>query len=255
MTKIQKAQFEYKDHLQLDKILNAQFPLSDHPEEYFFIIIHQAYELWFKTLLLDLERVVARLQKDELPEAIWLMRRASRIMEVADKQLDVLTMMTPADFQEFRSYLGDASGLQSRQFRKLEVMGGLCETLGDDYARRVEAQWPGLRDEVEMTLHQALMGALSRHGLSLLQIYQNRWQHFELFSLCEACIEFDAKVLTWRHNHIKMVERMIGTRAKGTGGTYGTRYLTATTNYRFFPELWEVRNQLTETAGGHVYSG
>ena len=254
MTDMQKAQFDYQDHLNLDKILNAQFPLSDHPEEYFFIIIHQAFELWFKTLLLDLQRVVARLEQDELPEAIWLMRRASRIMEVADKQLDVLTMMTPADFHEFRPDLKDASGLQSRQFRLIEIMGGLCETAGEAYVKRLDSQWPGLRAEVTLTLRGAVLGTLERHGLSLFEIYQQRWQHFELFSLCEACLEFDAKVLTWRQNHILMVERMIGARARGTGGTHGTRYLTATTVYRFFPELWEVRNELTEASGGHVYS-
>lgn len=256
MTDMQQAQFEYKDHLHLEKILNAQFPLSNHPEEYFFIIIHQAYELWFKTLIIDLERVVAHLQaeRDELAQAIWLMRRASRIMDVADKQLEVLVMMTPADFQAFRSELGDASGLQSRQFRKVEVLGGLCETAGEDYARRVEAQWPGLQAEVEVTLHRALLDTIERHGVSVYDIYQQPWQHFDLFSLCEACVEFDAKVLIWRQNHIKMVERMIGSRAKGTGGTYGTRYLTNTTTYRFFPELWEVRNELTESSGGHVYS-
>ena len=253
MAEMQKAQFDYKDHLQLDTILNAQIPLSTHPEEYLFIIIHQIYELWFKTLLLDLERVVVHLEDDELPQAIWLLRRAGRIMEVADKQLDVLTMLTPGDFQEFRSDLKDASGLQSRQFRKVEVLGGLCETAGEDYAKRVEAQWPGLRAEVETTLHQALMAALDRHGIGLLEIYRQHWRHFDLFSLCEACLEFDAKVTTWRQNHVKMVERMIGTRAKGTGGTYGTRYLTATTVYRFFPELWEVRNELTKDAGGYVY--
>lgn len=254
MTDMQKAQFDYQDHLNLDKILNAQFPLSDHSEEYFFIIIHQAFELWFKTLLLDLARVVARLEQDELPEAIWLLCRASRIMEVADKQLDVLTMMTPGDFQEFRPYLKDASGLQSRQFRLIEVMGGLCETAGEEYVKRLDSQWPGLRAEVTMTLHGAVSGTLARHGVDLLEIYRQRWQHFDLFSLCEACIEFDAKVLTWRQNHVRMVERMIGTRARGTGGTYGTRYLNATTVYRFFPELWEARNELTEASGGHIYS-
>jgi len=255
MTDMQKSQFEYKDHLQLDKILEAQVPLSNHPEEYFFIIVHQAYELWFKTLILDLERVIARLEKNELPEAIWLMRRAGRIIDVAEKQLEVLTMLTPGDFHEFRPHLKEASGLQSRQFRKIELLGGLYETAGEDYAKRIDTHWPGLRAEVKITLHQALLGVLDRRGVSLLDIYQQRWQHFELFSLCEACVEFDAKVITWRQNHVRMVERMIGSRARGTGGTYGARYLLATTTHRFFPELWEVRNELTEAGGGYVYKG
>ncbi|MBI1879636.1 MAG: hypothetical protein HYR94_15685 [Chloroflexi bacterium] len=252
MADMYQEQVNYQDHLQLDKILNAQDRLSTHPEEYLFIIIHQIYELWFKTLLIDLERVVAHLENDELAQAIWLLRRAGRIMEVADKQLDVLTMLTPGDFQEFRPSLKESSGLQSRQFRKLEVLGGLCETAGENYARRVEAQWPGLQAEVKTTLHQALMALLDRYGVSLAEIYQKRWQHYNLFSLCEGCIEFDSKFVTWRQNHVKMVERMIGGRARGTGGA-GVPYLTHTTVYRFFPELWEARNALTEGAGGYVY--
>jgi tryptophan 2,3-dioxygenase len=184
-----------------------------------------------------------------------LLRRAGRIMDVADKQLDVLVMMPPAEFHAFRTKLGEASGLQSRQFRKIEVLGGLGETAGEEYAKRVEAQWPGLQAEVDMTLHRALLETVERHQVTVFDIYRNHWQHFTLFSLAEASIELDAKVLIWRQNHIKMVERMIGQRARGTGGTYGTRYLTNTTHYHFFPELWEVRNTLTAAGGGHVYSG
>jgi tryptophan 2,3-dioxygenase len=134
----------------------------------------------------------------------------------------------------------------------LEVLGGLCETAGEGYARRVEAQWPGLRAEVKITLHQALLGLLDRCGFGLVEIYQRRWEHFDLFTLCEACIEFDSKFVTWRENHVKMVQRMIGGRAKGTGGS-GVPYLAHTTAYRFFPELWEARNALTGEAGGYVY--
>ena len=46
----------YPDYLQLDKILNAQAPESDKHgvqahDEMLFIVIHQAYELWFKQIL------------------------------------------------------------------------------------------------------------------------------------------------------------------------------------------------------------
>jgi len=252
MTDTRQTQINYQDHLQLDQILSAQIRLSTHPEEYLFIIIHQIYELWFKTLLLDLERVVDHLERDELPPAIWLLRRAGRILEVADKQLDVLTMLTPGDFQEFRPSLKESSGLQSRQFRKLELLGGLGETAGEDYAQRVEHQWPGLQAEIKLTVHQALTRLINRSGVNWVKIYQERWQYSDLFSLGEACIEFDAKFATWRQNHIKMVERMIGGRARGTGGA-GVPYLNSTTHYRFFPELWEARNELTAGAGGHVY--
>lgn len=253
MTDLHDAQFNYQDHLQLDRLLNAQKPISAYPEEHFFIIVHQAYELWFKQLLFDLRRVIDDLENERVPQAIWLLRRSNRVLDLLHKQLDVLTMMSAADFLEFRSELKEASGLQSRQFRELEVLGGLCDTAGEDYARRLDAMWPGLRESIDRTLHQVLLQTIERCGVSLVDIYQQRWQHFEWFSLCEACIEFDARLLGWRSAHIKMVERMIGTRARGTGGTYGTRYLTSTTAHRLFPELWEVRNQMTELSGGFVY--
>lgn len=242
--------FNYIEHLQLDTLLNAQKFVSDHPEESVFVIMHQTYELWFRQVIHDFERVVALLEAGSLGQATWLLQRAGRIFHSLDTQLGVLEMMSAADFQEFRPFLKQSSGLQSRQFRKVEVLGGLCETVGESYEKRVRAQWPDLVDEVPTTLHGAFIGVIERQELSLLEIYQRRWEQFELFALAEACLELDRQLLTWRSNHVRMVERMIGDRAIGTGGTQGSRYLGSTTRYRFFPELWDVRNALTETSGG-----
>jgi len=245
-------QFNYIDHLQLEKLLSAQRCISPHPEENVFIIMHQSYELWFLQVIHDLNRIIAMLDNDEISQATWLLQRMARIFQALDTQLGILEMMTAADFQEFRPYLKQSSGLQSRQFRKIEVMGGLCETEGADYEARVRAQWPDLIDEVPKTLHAAFIDAIERKPLTLVEIYQRRWERFDLFSLCEACLELDRQLLTWRSNHVRMVERMIGDRAIGTGGTRGSRYLAATTRYRFFPELWDVRNALTEASGGQT---
>ena len=141
-----------------------------------------------------------------------------RILEVADKQLCVLEMLPFADFQEFRPYLESSSGLQSRQFREFEVRAGLCETAGERYIGWVEKLWPGLSTAYPNTLHGAFIQAIERSTLSLLDIYTGRWEHFQLFALCEACLEMDRWMTTWRQNHIKMVSRMIGGRSAGTGG-------------------------------------
>ena len=133
-------------------------------------------------------------------------------------------------------------------------MGGLCETVGEAYEARVRAQWPGLVEEVPTTLHAAFVKLIERQPRSLIEIYQKRWKQFDLFALSEACLELDRQILTWRSNHVRMVERMIGDRAIGTGGTEGSRYLSSTTRYRFFPELWDVRNSLTEASGGRTSS-
>jgi len=198
----------------------------------------------------DLERIIAMLESDDIGQATWLLQRLGRIFQTLDTQLGILEMMSATDFQEFRPYLKQSSGLQSRQFRKIEVMGGLCETEGVAYEKRVRAQWPGLVEEVPTTLHRAFLKLIERQPLSLVEVYQQRWKQFDVFALSEACLELDRQMLTWRSDHVRMVERMIGDRAIGTGGTEGSRYLTSTTRYRFFPELWEVRNALTEASGG-----
>ena len=247
-------QINYVEHLQLEKLLTAQKFISPHPEESVFVIMHQSYELWFRQVIHDVERVIAMLESDDIAQATWLLQRLGRIFQTLDTQLGILEMMSAADFQEFRPYLKQSSGLQSRQFRKIEVMGGLCETVGEAYEARVRAQWPGLVEEVPTTLHAAFVKLIERQPRSLIEIYQKRWEQFDLFALSEACLELDRQILTWRSNHVRMVERMIGDRAIGTGGTEGSRYLSSTTRYRFFPELWDVRNALTEASGGRTSS-
>lgn len=248
MSKFEQEQFNYTGHLQLDTLLNSQNPISPHPEEMLFIIIHQVYELWFKQLIYDSSRVIDHLEADELAQATWLLQRMQRILQVADTQLGVLEMLSCADFLEIRPFLAQASGLQSRQFRTFEVMGGLCETAGEDFKQWAETLWPGISSEHPKTLHQAFINVIDRSGMSLSDIYNSRWQEFLLFSLCEACFEVDRWMTTWRQNHIKMVSRMIGGETQGTGGTFVTKYLEPTTAYRFFPELWQVRHHLATAA-------
>ncbi|MFT5194836.1 MAG: tryptophan 2,3-dioxygenase [Cellvibrionaceae bacterium] len=254
MTQFQEDQFNYTEHIQTNTLLNNQKLVSSHPEEMLFVIIHQVYELWFKQLIHDSGRTIAHLQKDELAQATWLVQRMGRILRVADTQLGVLEMLTFADFQEFRPFLEKSSGLQSRQFRDFEVLGGLAETAGEHYVTWAETLWPGIVASHPNTLHSTFVAAIGRSGTPLIDIYRNRWDQFQLFSLCEACLEMDRLMTTWRHNHIQMVKRMIGGQAQGTGGTFVEKYLEPTTKYKFFPELWDVRHEMTAASGGVVVS-
>jgi tryptophan 2,3-dioxygenase len=126
----------YSDYLQLDKILNAQFPESDKQQpahdEMLFIVIHQAYELWFKQLLYEVNSVNAIMQKSSLndnsPELQTVVHRLSRcvtILKVLVHQIDIMETMTPMDFLDFRDMLRPASGFQSVQFKVLEASLGL----------------------------------------------------------------------------------------------------------------------------------
>lgn len=127
----------YGDYLQLEKILNAQHPESDKHnvpahDEMLFIIIHQAYELWFKQILHEVDSAITLLKKpalnDNSPELQTIVHRLSRtvtILKVLVQQIDIMETMTPMDFLDFRDMLRPASGFQSWQFKALEAKLGL----------------------------------------------------------------------------------------------------------------------------------
>lgn len=127
----------YHDYLQLDKILNAQLPESDKQQlpahdEMLFIVIHQAYELWFKQLHYEVDSVQAIMNKpslnDNSPELQRVVHRLSRcvsILRLLVHQIDIMETMTPMDFLDFRDMLRPASGFQSWQFKQLEAKLGL----------------------------------------------------------------------------------------------------------------------------------
>jgi tryptophan 2,3-dioxygenase len=121
----------YSDYLQLDKILNAQTCLSEKAhDEMLFIIVHQAYELWFKQIKHELESVIQTFDKNfviekEVGIAVSRLNRIAEILKLLIAQFQVLETMTPLDFLDFRNNLFPASGFQSYQFRIVEVMLGL----------------------------------------------------------------------------------------------------------------------------------
>ena len=125
----------YINYLQLDKVLDAQHLISDTKgkaahEEMLFIIIHQTYELWFKQILHEIQSVMGLFEADKIDESsvgvvVRRMDRVNKIMTTLVGQLDILETMTSLDFLDFRDHLSPASGFQSHQFRKLEVILGL----------------------------------------------------------------------------------------------------------------------------------
>lgn len=127
----------YSDYLELEKILNAQHPESDKKnepahDEMLFIIIHQAYELWFKQVLHEVNSVREIMQRQEIddnsPALQTVVHRLSRsitILQVLVHQMDIMETMTPMDFLDFRDMLRPASGFQSWQFKIIEAYLGL----------------------------------------------------------------------------------------------------------------------------------
>ena len=128
----------YRNYLGLDKILDAQKlrseALDENPahEEMLFIIVHQAYELWFKQIIHELESVLEMFQTNDVDErnigtAIGRLERVREIIKLLVQQIGIMETMTPLDFLDFRNHLFPASGFQSYQFRMIENILGLPE--------------------------------------------------------------------------------------------------------------------------------
>src|SRR6516165_5347267 len=116
----------YASYLNLDELLSLQRPRSEPPEhdETLFIIAHQAYELWFKLQLHELEKIRADFQNNRLYASIGTFKRVRTIMKVMVEQIDILETLTPMSFNTFRDRLETASGFQSSQFREFEFLLG-----------------------------------------------------------------------------------------------------------------------------------
>jgi tryptophan 2,3-dioxygenase len=256
----------YAGYLKVDELLSLQQPRSCGPEhdEMLFIVIHQVYELWFKELLHEFDRVRRLLEDDEPHRTQHTLKRILTILKVLVAQLDILETMTPLEFLSFRARLDAASGFQSDQFRQIEFVLGLkspsaIERFPEASRARAELE----RRYREPTVWDAFLRYLSREGYAvpeahltrdlmhaiepspeiqelLISVYRRDSKNAEL---CERLVDLDEGFQEWRYRHVKMVERTIGGK-RGTGGSTGAAYLRETVGRPIFPDLWEIRSQL-----------
>ncbi len=187
----------YSDYLELDKILAAQHPESDRQgqpahDEMLFIVIHQAYELWFHQLLFETESVIDILGQpalnDNSPQLQTIVHRLSRcatILKVLVHQIDIMETMTPMDFLDFRDKLRPASGFQSWQFKALEARLGLKyeQRFGQQYYLS-QLRQPEIdrikAGENEPSLLQLLNGWLERMPFFDATTSRNFWSDYRL---------------------------------------------------------------------------
>lgn len=252
----------YNKYLRVPDLINLQGCLSDpvHHDELLFITVHQAYELWFKQILHELDAAITLVSEDRLAAATRAVSRIVDIEKLLVNQIHILESMTPISFLSFRDELNPASGFQSMQFREIEFTSGLKNELilrefaADEFAHgRLTKRFENL------SLADAFYTALERRGFkvsavdgksayemrtrAILEILTHFEDRYEEFQLSEALLEHDEYFALWRSHHIKMVERMVGAK-RGTGGSEGIGYLKTTLDKRFFPELWEARTYL-----------
>jgi tryptophan 2,3-dioxygenase len=256
----------YNSYLRVDDLLALQQPRSAGPEhdEMLFIVIHQVYELWFKELLHELDRVRVLLERDESSRAQHTLKRILTILKVLVAQLDVLETMTPLEFLTFRERLEAGSGFQSDQFRQIEFVLGLkSEPAIARFAEGSRARLALEKRFHEPTVWDAFLHYLAREGYKvppghlsrdvtaavepsreiqdlLISLYRRDPKNAEL---CERLVDLDEGIQEWRYRHFKMVQRTIGSKT-GTGGSAGAEYLRTTLNAPVFPDLWEIRSHL-----------
>lgn len=256
----------YSNYLKIDELLDLQ-ELRSKPEEHdemLFIIIHQTYELWFKQVLHEFDKLREDLKAGKTWAAVKTMKRVLTILKTMVAQIDILETMTPLEFESFRGFLDEASGFQSIQFREVEILCGHRSThilkAYQDQPEYIERMQKRMK---EPTLWECFCQFLQEKGYDakiperenengllynpseynqeiLLDIMNN---DEETAMLCELFVDFDEGMQEWRYRHVKMVERTIGNKM-GTGGSSGVDYLRGTLHQRIFPDLWEIRSEI-----------
>ncbi|HEY9227971.1 MAG TPA: tryptophan 2,3-dioxygenase family protein [Gemmatimonadaceae bacterium] len=244
-------ELDYGSYLCLDELLSLQRPRStpEHPDELLFIVVHQASELWFKAILHDINGLIDSLERREVGPALWRMQRVNALMRIVSAQLSSLETLPPQHFAQFRTYLGSSSGSQSIQFRAIEAASGIRD---EHFMRMLEEDGelpePVQRALERPTLQELFLALLQANNVKLEDLYLGPGPNI-LFFLAEALLEYEQQFAQWRFKHVQLVERVIGPRTGGTGGTLGSRYLMRTIEQRFFPELWAVRAKFFRTGG------
>ncbi len=214
------APTEYEKYIRTEALLGLQKrpdELSCH-DEMQFQIVHQTAELWMKLIEFEVRHVADLLARDRLALATSLLRRVGRVQRLLTAQIDLLDTMSPKAYMTVRAGLGRGSGQESPGFRALLRLPG-------------EVMWP------------AFEGVLRRRGVTLREIYEHPEDRHDLFALAEGLVDYDQLLQGWRHRHLLLVYRIIGV---GTPSLKGkpSDLLAHGLKQRFFPELWEVRDEL-----------
>ncbi len=260
------ADMSYGDYLQIDKIIDAQHPISTAHDELLFIVQHQTSELWMRLILHELTAARDLIAAMDFAPAFKLLTRVARIFEQLNSAWDVLRTMTPSDYTTFRETLGQSSGFQSHQYRLIEF------TLGNRNRGmlKVHEHRPDLHGLLTAELarpslyHVALRALAAQTGATFApevfrmdashqpdatvmaawtQVYRAPEKWWSQYDLAEKLVDLEDYFRRWRFNHVTTVERIIGFK-RGTGGTNGVAYLRKMLEVELFPELWHVRGAL-----------
>ncbi|KND34067.1 tryptophan 2,3-dioxygenase family protein [Streptomyces acidiscabies] len=256
----------YEDYVRADVLTHLQHPLSEDPGEMVFLVTTQVMELWFTVIVHEWETATEALRSDGIPVAVDALKRSVRELEALNASWRPLAQLTPAQFNSYRSALGEGSGFQSAMYRRMEFL------LGEKSASMLVPHRgaPRVHAELEKALHEPslydeVLRLLARRGHAIpdevlsrdvslryepsaevevvwTALYQGD-QNAELARLGEALTDVAELVWRWRNDHLVATRRAMGAKA-GTGGSAGVAWLEKRARKNVFPELWTARSHV-----------
>ncbi|MFJ1972465.1 tryptophan 2,3-dioxygenase family protein [Streptomyces sp. NPDC087903] len=256
----------YEDYVKADVLTHLQHTLSDDPGEMVFLVTTQVMELWFTVIVHEWETAAQALREDRVPVAIDALKRSVRELEALNASWKPLGQLTPAQFNSYRSALGEGSGFQSAMYRRMEFL------LGDKSASMLVPHRgaPRVHAELEKALHEPslydeVLALLARRGHPvprdvLARDVARRYEPSEqveavwtavysgaaddeVARLGEALTDVAELVWRWRNDHLVATRRAMGAKA-GTGGSAGVAWLEKRAQKNVFPELWTARSHV-----------
>jgi tryptophan 2,3-dioxygenase len=254
----------YEDYVKADVLTHLQHTLSEDPGEMVFLVTTQVMELWFTVIVHEWETAARALREDRVPVAIDALKRSVRELEALNASWRPLAQLTPAQFNSYRSALGEGSGFQSAMYRRMEFL------LGEKSASMLVPHRgaPRVHAELEKALHEPslydeVLRLLARRGHAIPDTVLRRdvsrryepsaevegvWTALysgdpmdELARLGETMTDVAELVWRWRNDHLVATRRAMGAKS-GTGGSAGVAWLEKRTQKNVFPELWTARS-------------
>ena len=216
---------DYEIYLNTKALLSCQKDFKDfcNADELQFQVVHQVEEMWMKLIGYSLLDIDDYLERENTQRVITLFRRVHLALRLMIEQLALLETMSPKEYQEIRLQLGNGSGQESPGFRSLlKMYPHLWRSFKDCY--------------------------LDKHGRTIEQIYNSQYSHSDAYIVAEALAEFDELFQRFRFVHLQLIERSIGLGSQSLKGR-PVELLQEGLRTRFFPELWEIRHQMTDAWG------
>jgi len=216
-----KGNSDYERYVRVPELLELQKTNEQlsTPEERLFQVTHQTAEIWLHHIDYEIDRAVAYIGQEQPELAADLLQRCRLIFDLLREQIVILETMAPADYHILRtSSLGRGSGQESPGFSKLL-----------DAGKRL---WP------------PFTSLLGKQSVTVIELERKPREHYALFRLLQAFMDYDEAFLKWRYTHMRLAFRIIGDRVMSLKGVPAAQ-LEAGTREPLFPELWSAISDLT----------